>query len=276
LEASDDLEDGDDYDSVSALATAFNTGIDQRDSFLGRKRCVICGMGDAMVLRRCHIVGQAELRTWSDLRRRGWVPSRATAEPRHDLRNGLLLCCNHRVYFNGYAFFLRFLPDTQKFVFINYSGSPGLQDYHGKAVALDVKDPHVPIPSLFIIHEMRVRGFHPFAPLNPSIPNDTLWQNWIESDGVYDPVSHSFKRDGPPLPADNGHSSITALPQFPTATTNTGGASSNKHSVLPLNADVIADILAATRAMPSWKACEEEGTTTWTGTAEENIHKYTE
>jgi hypothetical protein len=63
LEASDDLEDGDDYDSVSALATAFNTGIDQRDSFLGRKRCVICGMGDAMVLRRCHIVGQAELRT---------------------------------------------------------------------------------------------------------------------------------------------------------------------------------------------------------------------
>jgi hypothetical protein len=165
---------------------------------------------------------------------------------------------------------------TQKFVFINYSGSPGLQEYHGKAVALDVKDPHVPIPSLFIIHEMRVRGFHPFAPLNPSIPNDTLWQNWIESDGVYDPVSHSFKRDGPPMPADNGHSSITALPQFPTATTNTGGASSNKHSVLPLNADVIADILAATRAMPSWKACEEEGTTTWTGTAEENIHKYTE
>jgi len=43
--------------------------------------------------------------------------------------------------------------------------------------------------------------------------------------------------------------------------------------MLALNPDVIADILAATRAMPSWKACQMEGTG-WTGTAEENIQKY--
>ncbi|KAF8338519.1 hypothetical protein F5887DRAFT_982643 [Amanita rubescens] len=49
-------------------------------------------------------------------------------------------------------------------------------------------------------------------------------------------------------------------------------ASSSQHT-LALNADVIADILAATRAMPSWKACQVEGTD-WTGTAEENIQKY--
>src|ERR1700733_8013654 len=49
-------------------------------------------------------------------------------------------------------------------------------------------------------------------------------------------------------------------------------ASSNKRS-LALNADVISEILAATRAMPSWKACEVEGTS-WAGAAEENIQKY--
>jgi hypothetical protein len=42
---------------------------------------------------------------------------------------------------------------------------------------------------------------------------------------------------------------------------------------LALNANIIDDIFAATRAMPSWKACEVEGTS-WTGTAEENIQKY--
>jgi hypothetical protein len=49
-------------------------------------------------------------------------------------------------------------------------------------------------------------------------------------------------------------------------------ASSGQRTVA-LNADVIADILAATRAVPSWKARQIEGTS-WTGTAEENIKKY--
>lgn len=43
--------------------------------------------------------------------------------------------------------------------------------------------------------------------------------------------------------------------------------------MLELNADVVGDILAATYAMPSWKACQMEGTR-WTGTGEENIKKY--
>jgi hypothetical protein len=40
-----------------------------------------------------------------------------------------------------------------------------------------------------------------------------------------------------------------------------------------MNADVIAEILTATHAMPSWKACQVDGTS-WTGTAQENIEKY--
>ena len=42
---------------------------------------------------------------------------------------------------------------------------------------------------------------------------------------------------------------------------------------LELNAGVIADILAATHAMPSWKACQMENTS-WSGTADENIRRY--
>ncbi|KIL67614.1 hypothetical protein M378DRAFT_267851 [Amanita muscaria Koide BX008] len=120
----------------------------------------------------------------------------------------------------------------------------------------------------FINHEMRARGFFPFAP-NPDMPNNSAWQDWILSDGVFDNISGSFKRNSPPYDSNCCNSSVTAQPQlqFPPATTNAGGASSGG-CTLALN-----DILAATRAMPSWKACQVEGTS-WTGTAEENIQKY--
>ena len=156
-------------------------------------------------------------------------------------------------------------------MFINYSGHPNLQQFHGKAIALHIKDKYVPFPSLFIIHEMRVRGFHPFQPVVPTIPDDIPWQDWILLNHVFDNASDSFKRDRPPPNRNNSVSAQAQLPFHPT-TTSTDGASSSQRTVA-LNADVIADILAATRAMPSWKACQVEGTS-WSGTAEENIQKY--
>ena len=140
----------------------------------------------------------------------------------------------------------------QKFIFVNYHGLSGLKKFHGKAVALDIKDHDVPFPSLFIIHEIRARGFHPFSPVNPDVPNDGHWQDWISLDGVFDDVSHSFRRDSLP------QSSVAAqpLPQLPPAMTSTSDMSSGART-LELNASVITDTLAATRAMPSWKACEE-------------------
>lgn len=181
------------------------------------------------------------------------------------------MCVMHHRLFDAYTFFIPFFPDAQKFIFINYPDEPTLREFRGKAIALDIKDHYAPFPSLFIIHEMRVRGFHPFAPPIPSMPNNPVWQDWILSDGVFDNVSGSFKRNAP---LRNLNSTISAQPQplSPLATTNAGGASSGGRT-LALNADVIADILAATRAMPSWKACQVEGTS-WTGTAEENIQKY--
>jgi hypothetical protein len=162
------------------------------------------------------------------------------------------------------------MGQTRKFVFINYSGKNSLQEFHGKALAIDIRDKHAPFPSLFIIHEMRVRGFHPFQPVTPAVQDPAPWQDWILSDGVIDNASGYFKRDSPP---DDGNDHTFAQPQpagFPTM--DVGGSSSGGRA-LELNANVIADILAATRAMPAWKACEMEGTS-WTGTAAENIEKY--
>jgi len=153
-------------------------------------------------------------------------------------------------------------------VFINYSGHGYLQQFHGKAIALDIKDKYAPFPSLFIIYEMRVRGFHPFQPVVPTVPDDIPWQDWILSDHVFDNASGSFKRD---CPSPNSFSAQAQLPFYPTTTSGDGASSSQR--TVALNADVIADILAATRAMPSWKACQVEGTS-WTGTVEENIQKY--
>ncbi|KAM6490479.1 hypothetical protein JOM56_013822, partial [Amanita muscaria] len=244
--------------------------INERDKFLGENRCVICG-DTGLVLQHAHIIEPTTTKPqWSDLHSRGWIPSQTKEHFRHEPRNGLLvLCSNHHSYFEGYDFFIRFLPEIQKFVFVNRSDHPSLHKLHGKAIALDIKGRHAPFPSLFIIHEVRA-GFFPFAP-NPDMPNNSAWQDWILSDGVFDNVSGSFKRNSLPHDSNCCNSSVTAQPQlqFPPATTNAGAASSGG-CTLALNAD---DILAATRAMPSWKACQVEGSS-WTGTAEENIQKY--
>ena len=159
---------------------------------------------------------------------------------------------------------------VHKFVFINFSNSKDLEQYHGKAVALDIRDVYAPFPSLFIIHEMRVRGANPFEPVSLAISDDLPWQDWISSDGVFDDTSGSFNRAAPP---DNGNGDksgpASAQTQVPTTS---GGGGSSVGLTLELNSDVIAEILSATRAMPSWKACQMEGTIL-TGTAEESIQK---
>ena len=98
------------------------------------------------------------------------------------------------------------------------------------------------------------------------------WQHWISSHGVFDNATASPKRDSIP---GNGNNSVSTQPQpqFQPATTGASGASSGGRT-LALNADVIADILAAARAMLSWKACQVEGTS-WTGTAEGNMSPLT-
>lgn len=164
------------------------------------------------------------------------------------------------------------MKQAKKFVFIDYSDQDDedLAPYHGKAIALDIADEHTPFPSLFIIHEMRVRGYHPFHDTCPYVPDAIDWQDWVKTTGVLDDTRSHFYRHGHGRGAPR-------LPQMPSITpinTSGGGESSARGTQrLELNENVIADILAATRAMPSWKECGVEGTR-WTGTAEENRQKY--
>ncbi|KAI0263010.1 hypothetical protein BC834DRAFT_888649 [Gloeopeniophorella convolvens] len=141
------------------------------------------------------------------------------------------------------------------------------QQFHGKAIALDSRDRHAPFPSLFIIHEMRVRGFHPFRPVDPAVDDDPPWQDWILSDGVTD-ASGVLIREHPEgsNTGNTAHTSATSvqLPQAQPPTGTSHGLVDGK-MLLVLNQDIIADILAATRAMPSWKPCMVEGTS-WSGT----------
>ncbi|TDL25657.1 hypothetical protein BD410DRAFT_765290 [Rickenella mellea] len=188
-----------DYSEL-ATTTDFNTGIDERDTFLGARACVICG--NTTSLRRCHIIPAEERETWSNLRARGWIPQQAEKHPNLEPRNGMIMCVDHQLAFNAKHFFVRFVPDTRRFVFINYSENPSLQPFHGKAIALDINHRHAPFPSLCIIHELRVRGFNPFKlqPIVTVTPDDSPWQDWIMSNGVFNNDSGTFNRSIPPPP----------------------------------------------------------------------------
>ncbi|KAF8126262.1 hypothetical protein EV363DRAFT_1224557, partial [Boletus edulis] len=193
--------------SVSEETTTFDTGVDRRDTFLGQRRCVVCGISFYPLLEHAYICqpdcggrGQVSQYTfWDGLKKENWIPLETEDYPEDDPHNGLLMCANHRILFERHYFFIRYFPEAsiipflhyliQKFVFINYCGNPDDQQFHGKAIALDVKDYYAPYPSLFILHELRVRAHRLFRPIDPDIPDATpdviLWQDWILSDGVF-------------------------------------------------------------------------------------------
>ena len=130
-------------------------------------------------------------------------------------------------------------------MFVNHSGHPEFQPFHGKAIALNIQDHYAPFPSLFIIHEMRVRAFHPFQPAAPAISHDLSWQDWISSGGFFGDISGSFNRVAPPHNGnDDKGGPASAQTQVPTTG---GGGGSSGGLTLELNSNVIAEILSATR-----------------------------
>ncbi|KAK7038716.1 hypothetical protein VNI00_010600 [Paramarasmius palmivorus] len=262
--------------SELSCTTAFVTGLDDRDKFLGKCRCVVCGEDDDAALEHCHIIHQSGPSTWGDLKTRKWIPSQAKDHPTHESRNGLIMCKNHHGMFDAYKFFIRFDIDTQKYILISYSGAASLEQYHGKSIALDIQHHKAPFPSLFIIHEMRVPGFHPFRS-TPDMPTSVQWQDWITSSGVLNSSGSTtlFRRDRPDSGNDNDN--YNSPPQFqqqpqPQSQSQTTPSGTGHAPLASLN-DSIYGILAATRSMPSWKACQMENSS-WAGTADENIQKY--
>jgi hypothetical protein len=73
-------------------------------------------------------------------------------------------------------------------------------------------------------------------------------------------TGHYFKRNSESRSTSSNQSSVR-------------GGAGPAGGGLALNNDVISKILAATRAMPTWKACEIENTS-WVGTGDENVKKY--
>lgn len=122
------------------------------------------------------------------------------------------------------------------------------ENEHCKAISLDISDRYAPFPSLFIIHEMRVRAFWPFAASELELPDEIAWQDWIASDKLESTGEGSpfFRRkkqhreQAPwPFPPSNMMTGII------TGTTGRSRSLSGKNT-LALNNDVIAKILAAT------------------------------
>ncbi|TRM66586.1 hypothetical protein BD626DRAFT_396367 [Schizophyllum amplum] len=248
--------------SKSSRKVLFKTGVDKRDQFLGHQRCVVCG---DRTVDCCHVIPQEKDNNTIDLRRLHWVPA-ASKTGEFDPCAGLLLCPNHREKYDRYVFFIRYVPQHRKYIFVNYSDAWELQPYHGKAIALDVADPYAPLPSLFVIHENRVRGHWPFAPINPDMPKDIIWQDWISSRGcLREPVGTDHPLFHREALAPDQSASLQPL----------SGLSTASSALAPLDDDMLGQILAATRGSLSWKTCEQENTTPrrW-GTAEEDVTEH--
>ncbi|KAF7976605.1 hypothetical protein HWV62_6104 [Athelia sp. TMB] len=266
--------------STASSSAACITRIKQRDAFLGQKRCVVCGIAGAPLVQQCFIIPKAEPYTWEDLKDRGWIPPNARYSPHHDPRGGLLLCANHARLFERYGFFIRFRPDVSP-----PPPSPSLAGAcsRGPDPPIRVGEPHGRPPLRAVPRQGRrarrgrqaraargalrhPRDARPFAPPAPEMPDACAWQDWIGAEGVWDEGAGSFRREGPPGNIYSGPAQAEVLLQIPHM------APDGSHA-LALDQDAVANILAATRASASWRACVREGTS-WAGTAEENVRKY--
>ena len=91
------------------------------------------------------------------------------------------MCPNHPGAFNSLRFFIRsefhlslplsyLLIETRRrqYIFVRNDScdmTDHLREFHGKAIALDIKDITRALPLLFLVHEYRVRGEN-FLPTN--------------------------------------------------------------------------------------------------------------
>ncbi len=148
-----------------------------------------------------------------------------------------------------------------------------MQPFHGKAIALDVDHQRAPLPLLFLVHEYKVRGKNPFQPTGDlRLEVTDGWQEWLVQDGVVnekDDGTFTFNRDAPTSgPAPGPYMRLQT-------SSTTAGPSGSQTSIMPPAADLVEELLAFQRTMPSWKGWQKEGMG-WERTAEENTKKYVE
>ena len=178
---------------------------------------------------------------------------------------------------------------------INHSNIEPLREYHGRAVRLFPGDSRMPFHGAFLIHEMRARGFCPFAD-DPTIRLPISWQRWIQlnpdGDGSGDNNNDNDNARDQVMGEGSGLTSPMIHVPVASLTPNTGQQSSGPSGVsssYPNTRTTLGKTLTFTNPFanpteleslkrsfaqqPNWKAAQLESVS-WEGTADENIQKY--
>lgn len=119
-----------------------------------------------------------DIEQWDELKAINAVPSHLKSGE-HEPRNGILLCPNHHSAFDKFLFYIRWVPQVrqhnvshvlrsltrsvcqvQRFVFINHSEHPNLEQWHGRALRLPPDHQYTPLYVLFVVQENLVRSNH--------------------------------------------------------------------------------------------------------------------
>ena len=210
----------------------------------------------------------------------------------HEPRNGINLCDMHHSDFDGYRFFIRWVPSVSLnsemmavfsyyqqariFVFVNFSRDEYLEPFHGKSVVLDANHHHSPFPAPFLIQEMRTRGFHPWFDDRPiPTPRSTTYTLDDNSGGG---VTHlgggsdtgvGLGGSGMDRPGESGRTA--------TSSSEPPSTGINQQYLVLGNPFQDPKLLESMRRqwqqLPNWKSATVSGLT-WEGTAEENTRKY--
>lgn len=151
--------------------------------------------------------------------------------------------------------------------------NPHLNEFHGKAIGLDIEDIRAPLPLLCLVHEYMARGRNFYQP-TPDVEVTGGWQEWMISEGVVnenDDGSFSFNREAP----TSGPPADQSLNVEKSPATQVASTSGSRAMIMPPTDDLIKELMAVQRTMPSWKASQKDAMG-WEGTAEENMKKYVE
>lgn len=158
--------------------------------------------------------------------------------------------------------------------------------HHGKAVSLNPDDTRSPFRSIFLIHEARVRGRHPFMGDRP-LPAPVNDQDWMHAPAILSPSSNR----SPAGQLGEGGPSHPPPPQASGSSNQQGGSTQQGGTQLRYDvgrvegpgwimytnpfADLakLNNLVDSFRAAPNWKASVIEGGG-WDGTAEENSARY--
>ncbi|KAA8911238.1 hypothetical protein FN846DRAFT_755908, partial [Sphaerosporella brunnea] len=130
----------------------FDSGIQLRDGDC----CVVCGHGVPRTVDTAHID------TWHAMKQHGWIPAAAKSVV-HESRNGMRLCKNCHYGFDHHHFCIRFVPQREEYVFVNWACFREYVPFHGLALRLDPNHRLAPFVTLFLWRERTVRANNQFS-----------------------------------------------------------------------------------------------------------------